>query len=169
MTFDRRILALTIYAIAWSGCETRAPQAARVVRAAPYITWIIMSGDRDDPDREFICQSDPRTECVISASRPNQPVFSDVHLYYHAEGVETKYAGSVQIGFFESPAGSRNVAIDFTVKKEQSIISQSVTNVVTSKPGTFAMTFDVSRTLTETGTSQAIHDEVNVVVKELTR
>ena len=124
-----------------------------------------MSGDRENPDRDFVCQSDPRTECAIPASRPGDPVFSDVHFYYHGGASETKYAGSVHIGFFEGQPESQTIAVAFTVKKGQSIANQSVANIVSSKPGAFPMKFDVMGTASETGKSQPIRDEISVVIK----
>ena len=54
----------------------------------PHVSWVIMYGDVETPDREFACQSEPRTECIVPASRPDNKVFSDVHIYYHGAGDE---------------------------------------------------------------------------------
>ena len=84
----------------FAGCATHVPEPAVSIPGTPHVSWIIMSGDRDNPDREFVCQSEPRTECVVPVSRPDARVFSDVHIYYHGAGAETKYTGSIQVGFF---------------------------------------------------------------------
>ena len=52
-----------------------------------------MSGDRDNPDRDFICQSNPRTACEMSASRPGEQVFAHLYVYYHPAAIETLYTG----------------------------------------------------------------------------
>jgi hypothetical protein len=92
------MIVATIAAVLNSTCAKRAPEPAGVVRGTPHISWIIMSGDRDNPDQEFVCQSDPRNDCVLPVSRPDTQVFSDVHFYYHGAGAETKYTGSIDIG-----------------------------------------------------------------------
>ena len=67
----------------------------------PHITWVLMYGDRNNADDEFACQSEPKTECVIPASRPDAQSFADVHFYFHGAGDETKYEGTTSIGFLQ--------------------------------------------------------------------
>ena len=50
---------------------------------AHHMSWVIMHGDRNNPDVEFACQSTDPTDCVVPASRPDAVVFSDTHVYYH--------------------------------------------------------------------------------------
>ena len=59
-----------------------------------------MSGDRENPDRDFVCQSDSPVRCVVPVSRPDEQVFSDVHVYYHGAETDIKYVGAIRIGFF---------------------------------------------------------------------
>ncbi len=66
-----------------SGCGARVPEPHVSMPGIPHISWVIMSGDRDNPDREFVCQSEPRAECVVQVSWPDSRVLSDVHIYYH--------------------------------------------------------------------------------------
>ena len=149
-----------------SACATRVPEPTGVARGTPHISWVIMSGDRDNPDRDFVCQSDPRNDCVVPASRPESQVFSDVHVYYHGAGAETKYAGSMQIGFFRGAAeSSRNIQTNITVQKTESITNQNVTGIVTDTPGNYAVTFGLVATSTETGKSEPIRQQVPIVVK----
>ena len=99
------VILVTAAAVLASTCGKRVPGPSGVAPGTPYVSWIIMSGDRDNPDQEFVCQSEPRTECVMPVSRPDAQVFSDVHFYYHGAGAETKYTGSIDVGFFQgSPA-----------------------------------------------------------------
>ena len=159
------MIAATIAAVLNSTCAKRPPEAPGVARGTPHVTWIIMSGDRDNPDQEFVCQSDLRNDCVLPVSTPDEQVFSDVHLYYHGAGAETKYTGSVDIGFFQGAPDSHKVQPTITVKKTESITNPSVTGIVTSTPGTHALTFDLVATLTDTGKSQPIRERVPAVVK----
>jgi len=121
-----------------------------------------MSGDRDSPDREFICQSDPRNECVMPASKPDQQTFADVHVYYHGAGAETKYTGSIQISFFEGSPGSQVVRPNITVAKNESITNQSFVNRLSSNPGTYAMRFELVAAVTGAEKNHAIRFDVPV-------
>ena len=156
----------TVAAVGSSACARRIPEPAGLAPGTPHVSWIIMRGDRDNPDRDFVCQSDRRNDCVLPASRPNAPVFSDVHIYYHGTGVETKYTGSIQIGFFQGSADeTHTVQVDRTVPKTESIVNQSITDDVTVTPGNYAITFALVATLTDTGKTQPIREQVPVVVK----
>jgi hypothetical protein len=161
----RHGLILVAIAVATCACAKRIPAAAGVAPGTPYVSWIIMHGDRDNPDREFACQSDRRDECVVPASSPDAQVFSDVHVYYHGAGSETKYTGSFQIGFFQGAANSRDMKTSITVGQDESIANQSVTGIVTTSPGTYALTFALEAIPSKTGRAQPVRDEVRVVVE----
>ena len=111
---------LIIVASTSSACARHVPEPAVSVPGMPHISWVIMSGDRDNPDREFVCQSEPRGECVVPVSRPDAQVFSDVHVSYHGAGAETRYAGSIQIGYFTGDATANTVKSNVIVKKTES-------------------------------------------------
>lgn len=159
------LIAATIAAVLNSTCAKRVPEPTGGARGVPHISWIIMSGDSDNPDREFVCQSNPRTECVLPVSKPDEQVFSDVHFYYHGAGAETKYTGTIDIGFFQGSPSSHTLQVSTSVKKTESIMPHSVTGIVTSTPGTHALTFAVDATVTETGKGQPIRERVSTVVK----
>ena len=147
-----------------SACVRRIPELTGVAPGTPHISWIVMHGDSDNPDQEFACQSDPRNECVVPASKPDAQVFSDVHVYYHGAGVETKYVGTVQIGHFGGAGAARKADSNITVMKTESITNQSFTGIVTASPGSYNVTFAMVAT-TEGGKSQRIDLQVPVVVK----
>jgi hypothetical protein len=159
------MIVATIAAVLTSTCARRAPRQAGIAPGTPYVSWIIMSGDRDNPDREFVCQSDPRNDCVVPVSRPDAQVFSHVYFYYRGAGAETKYTGSINIGFFQGSRASHDVQANITVRKDESIANQSVTGIVTSTAGRYAIASALVATSTDTGTSQPIRLEVPVVVK----
>ena len=159
------LIVLVITAVFAAACAKRVPEPAVIAPGTPHITWIIMSGDRDNPDREFVCQSNPRNDCVVPVSRPDAQVFSDVHFYYHGAGAETKYTGSINIGFFQGSSASHEIQANTTVKKTESIMNQSVTSIVTATPGTYAVSFALNASVTDTGKSQPIREQVSVVVK----
>jgi hypothetical protein len=161
----RLVLVSIAAAVFTSTCAKRVPEPVGVAPGAPHVSWVIMSGDRDNPDQDFVCQSDPRNDCVVPVSRPDALVFSDVHVYYHGAGAETKYAGSMQIGFFRGAAESRNIQTNITVQKTESITNQSVTGIVTETPGNYAVAFSLVATSIDSGITQPIREQVSVVVK----
>ena len=124
-----------------------------------------MSGDRDNPDQTFVCQSDPRNDCLVPASRPDEQVFSDLHVYYHGAGSETTYTGSIDIGDFRGSSGSNQMQTNMTVKKNESITNQSFIGIVTSSPGGYELTFDMVAVVADTGKKQPIRERVPVPVK----
>jgi hypothetical protein len=75
----RAAIVLGVAAVATSTCAQRAPRPPDLAPGTPYVSSVLMSGDRDNPDREFVCQSDPRSDCVTEASRADAQAFSDVH------------------------------------------------------------------------------------------
>ena len=144
------------------GCARSVPKAAGGPVGTPRVGWVIMMGDRDNPDREFVCYSDSPGDCVMPPSRPNDPVFTDVHLYYHPTATETKYTGTIQIGFFNSPHELRP---NVTVMPDRGAANQSVTGIVSDKPGTNALTIAVDATPTQGGATRQIREQVRVVVR----
>ncbi|HMD36338.1 MAG TPA: hypothetical protein VKH42_15285 [Vicinamibacterales bacterium] len=152
-------------AVIASGCGKRVPEPSGMAPGTPYVTWIIMSGDRDNPDQDFVCQSAPRSDCAVSASKPAAQVFGKVYFYYHGAGSETRYEGPIEIGFFQGDRASHTTKSNIAVKKNESITNQSVTGIVTSTPGTYSVTIDVSGRVVETGRTEVIRESISVVVR----
>jgi hypothetical protein len=159
------IVVALLVAVLTSTCARRVPEPTGVAPGALHISWVIMSGDGDNPDQEFVCQSNPRNDCVLSASRADAQVFSNVHFYYHGAGPETKYAGSIDVAFFQGTPDARTIKANATVPKGQTIANHSVSGIVTSTAGSYPVTFTFVATVTQTGTSQPIRETVPVVVK----
>jgi hypothetical protein len=141
------------------------PRPVETMSGAPQVGWVIMSGDADNPDHDFICQSNPRSECVIQASRADAKTNSAVYFYYHSAAVETRYTGTIQLGFLEGESSSHQLRPDFTVKPKDSVAKQSVVGIVSSTPGTYAMAIDVVAVPTGSDTKQNIQEKVQVVVR----
>jgi hypothetical protein len=125
-------------------CAQRVPQPANAAPGMPQVSWVLMSGDRDNPDRDFVCQSDPPGDCVMPATRSGEEVFSDAHFYYHGTGGETTYTGSILIGPLESSGAPYRMQAMITLKKDERIINQSVAARVTSRPGTYDVVVDIT-------------------------
>ncbi len=146
-------------------CAKGVPEPPSLERGVPHVSWVIMYGDRDTPDREFACQSNPRNDCVIPASRPDEQVFSDVHFYYHGAGSQTAFTGTVNIGFFRDSPNSGRLSVNAKAEKAESIANQSILGIVSSKPGTYELTIDVVGTVGGTGTSQPVQEKTVVTVR----
>jgi len=157
-----RNLSLIVAVVLTSACAGRAPVRSGLAPGTPHIGWVIMSGDRDNPDQQFVCQSDPRNDCVMPVSRAAAPVFSNLYVYYHRAEAETKYSGKMLIGFFRGggePAHDTNII----VPRNESITNQSISGIVTDTPGEYALTFDLAAT--SNGNSQPVREKIAVVVK----
>jgi hypothetical protein len=138
------LIAVAVAVVTCGACAQRVPQPANAAPGMPQVTWVLMHGDRDSPDREFVCQSDPPGECVMPASRPGEEVYSDAHFYYHGTGADTTYTGSILIGPLESSGAPYRMQVMTTVKKDEGIINHSVAARVTSRPGTYDVVFDIT-------------------------
>ena len=167
MNFANRVLCAAVVGAVFPlaiavGCAKRIPEPVGGHTDAPHVGWVIMSGDAENPDRDFICQSNPRDECVMPVDRPDARVLSDVHVYHHAASIETKYTGSIRIGFFDQP---HDINPNVTVKPGESPGNQSVTDFVRNKPGTYMMAIAVVATSIPTGQTLNIRDQVRVIVR----
>ena len=100
-------------------CGKRVPERTAASPGSPDVSWILMSGDRENPDRDFICQSNPRTACEMSASRPSEQVFAHLYVYYHPAATETLYTGSIRVGFFAGDAASQEIKPKISVKPNE--------------------------------------------------
>ena len=151
-----------LLAVSAAGCGIRIPTPVGGRTDAPRVGWVIMSGDADNPDRDFVCQSNPLSSCVVPADRPDARVLGHVYVYYHPAKTETKYTGSVRIGFFNAPHEFNPM---LTVKPGGSPGNQSIADFISMKPGTYAMSIAVVATPTTAGPAQNIRDQVSVTVK----
>ncbi len=130
----------------------------------PQVGWVIMYGDRDNPDAEFACQSNPLSGCVIPASQSAaQPTLSDVHLYFHPGLSETKYSGRVNIGFFGNAPGNQEIKPVITVSPG-AVGNNSVVGIVTDTPGAQTLDIDITVT-TAAGDQKQIRERVPVLVR----
>ena len=144
-----------------TGCEKRLSVPSGGSPGIPHVGWVIMVGDRENPDREFVCQSDPRTDCVMPPSQPDNQTFTNTHFYFHSGTTDTKYTGTIEIGFLE---GSRPhvVKLNTTVKGGAPAGNSSVSGIVSPNPGRYALTIAV---VAENGATREIRESVPVTVR----
>lgn len=159
-------IGVVILAVALtSTCAKRIPGSAGVPPGTPHVSWVLMYGDSDNPDSEFACQSDPRTECVIPASKSDAQVFSDIHFYFHGAGAETRYEGTINIGYWQGALASHTSRTNITVQKSGSITNSSTTGIVTSARGTYPVTVSLAATIKDTGKTTPISETIPVSVQ----
>lgn len=144
-------------------CGKRIPEPAGVNRGVPHLSWVIMHGDRDNPDQEFTCQSEPRNECEMPASQSDSQVFSDIHFYYHGAGPQTTFTGTVNLGFLEGTSNA--VPVKAVARKSEAIAHQTIYGRVSSKPGTYEIAIDVVGSVAEAGTTQPIREKIPIVLR----
>jgi hypothetical protein len=158
----RYTAALLVAALA--ACNRRIPEPVGGPSAPrqPQVGWVIMTGDAENPDREFVCQSNPRSDCVLQADRPQARSVAHVYFYYHGTTTETRYTGPITIGFFDPP---HDLNPNVTVKPGESAANQSVSDFVSTTPGGYAMTIGVTATAVSTGQPQDLGTRIEVNVK----
>ena len=160
----RRLFTCAAVAAAIVGCAKRAPEPVGVPAGVPHVSWIIMHGDRENPDADFACQSTGPRTCVLPASRTDARVFSDVHLYFHGAGSDTTYRGTYSVDFLnEGNAAAQTFPIQTNVKGDEEIANHTLTGIVTAKPGTYVLRLALDAT-TATG-STPIREDVPVRVQ----
>jgi len=137
------LLALVLTVLSQAGCLKNIPKPLNGDSNVPQVSWVIMHGDRDNPDREYGCQSNPRDECVLPASKPNDRAFSDVHFYYHGAAASTTFTGTVSIGFLERSQDASGFTVNSTVEKGGAVNYQGIIGILTSSPGTYDVTIDI--------------------------
>ena len=159
------VFAAGVVMVAVAGCGPQRPRPVEGKAGAPQVGWVMMSGDSENPNHDFVCQSNPRSECVIPVSSGDTKTNAAVYFYYHPAAVETRYTGTIQLGFLEGNSSLHELRPDFTVKPKDSPANQSVVGIVSSRPGTYAMAIDVVAGPTGSDARQNIQDKVQVVVR----
>ena len=159
LTAMTRLVALSEMTLVVGACATHTGPAPVGEASAPRVGWVIMQGPADNPDEEFVCQSNPRNDCTIPASTPDRKVFTDVFLYFHPIGTPIRYDGAAEISFLNA---THRVPLAITVDAKN-VARNSVVGIVSEKPGTYDLTFSATAT-TSAGPVQ-IADRVPVKVK----
>ena len=157
-------LAIGCVATLAAACGMHVPEPSPHPQDSPHLSWEIEAGTPTDAHGAVACRSEPRTPCVILATTDQQQSFATVHVYYHSSRSETKYTGTVHIGFFGGPTGGHDLKPSITVRANSAPISQAVTDVVTTKPGRYTVQISVVATF-GTGRTQTIEDEIEVEVR----
>lgn len=103
--------ATLLLALSALQCAERIPEPV-AVPSVPHISWLI-SSQQQDRDEQTICQSNPRTECVIRVGGTDTRLLATVHLFLHPSSVDTKYVGTMRVEFLNgSAAEAHDTRID---------------------------------------------------------
>ena len=154
-----KIVALRV-SLLLAGCGKRVPESTTTPPGIPRVGWVIMTGDRDNPDDDYVCQSGPRTpQCIVAASRPDHQVFADVHFYFHPAAADTKYTGTVEVGFMRRRSSPSECHRE---SRGQPGATHGV-GLVSSAPGPYTMTISV---VAEGAQRRTIHEQVQVEVQQ---
>jgi len=158
-----RIACAVLLSIASGACAERIPEPA-VVPSVPHISWLIASHEGNG-NEQVVCQSDPRTECVLPVGSGETRRMATVHLYLHPSGIETRYVGTMQVGFMNGSPEPHDTRVNSTVTPGSSPVNVSVTGLVTSRPGTYPMTIALSAETSTTQRPLDIRETLSVTVK----
>lgn len=119
-------------------CATHIPESTTAPPGVPRVGWVLMTGDRDNPDGHYVCQSEPRTEeCVLAPSRPDHQVFAHVHFYFHPASGDAKYTGTIELDFMQ---GAQPLTPNVSVKAGDKPAQTSVVGLVLPTTGSHQMT-----------------------------
>jgi hypothetical protein len=131
----------------------------------PHISWSIHAGTADNPEPLLVCESNPRSECIVGASRLDRQFFATLHLYLHPAAGETTYVGVAQVGFFAGEASAHRLDVKATIKPGEEPRRSMIYDRLPMKPGTYTMEIDLVATETSSPQKREIRDRVNVIVK----
>ena len=121
----------------WS-CATHIPESTTAPRGVPRVGWVLMTGDRQNPDDHYVCQSEPRTEpCVLAPSRPDHQVFAHVYFYFRPASADAKYTGRIELDFLQ---GAQPLTPNVLVKASDKPAQTSVMGLVLPTPGSHQIT-----------------------------
>lgn len=160
MTLFLTILISCIAAL--FGCVRRIPEPA-AQQTTPRISWVIRAG-AEFAQQRVVCQSDPKSECVIPASSQTPKEFAGMSLYLHPTKAPTAYRGSLEVTFFETGTGVYGTPVDRTVEPGDQPVGITVSGVLKQMPGQYVAAIAlIAYPSRQTG--REIREAVNVIVK----
>ena len=153
--------SLGLFALAMCGCASHVPEP-KPHPDAPHISWAISEGNDD----KEVCRSTEDTACSLnlSAHTGNQRI-GIFHVFLHPASADTKYVGSVDIGFFVQSDNQHVHAIDRVVERGSAPVSFSTTGNVKAA-GTYYVTVNLKATAADgSGPPVPIAARIRVDVK----
>lgn len=124
---SRHCAAAVLSTLVLAGCAKHVPEPTPHP-SAPHVTWSIAEGYGD----KEVCRSTKASRCVLTLSdeQPNRRV-GVFHVFLHAAATDTKYEGTVTIGFLAGSSGGSHVQkVDRTVPRGSDPLGISSTGIV---------------------------------------
>ena len=159
----RAYLLLASFVVAAGACAKHAPDPTPHP-STPHITWSIAEGYGGEKE---VCRSTEATSCTLDLSgvAPNRR-FGVFHLFLHAASTDTKYKGTMDIGFLGQPGESEHThPIEREIPRGNDSTGFSTTGIV--KPaGTYYVDISITATpLSGSGPALPFKERIKVVVK----
>lgn len=155
-------LMIVSLALKSAGCLRRVPEPT-TTHDTPHISWVLRAG-AEFAQQRVVCQSDPKSECVIPTSSQAATEFAGMSLYLHPTKVPTAYRGSLEVTSFETATGVYGTPVDRTVEPGAPPVGITVSGLVRQKPGQYVAA--IALIAYPSGqTAREIREAVNVSVK----
>ena len=142
-----RIVGVPLCLLA-AGCAKHAPEPSPHP-STPHISWSIGQGTTD----KDICKSTEDSSCtlVVPADTPPNRRVADFHLFLHAAPADTKYAGTIQIGFLTQETAQGHIhKVDREVPRGSEPVGFTVSGTV-APPGAYYVDVDLTATPAKAG------------------
>ena len=156
------LAVLILCGVALSGCAKHVPEPTPHPSRA-HITWSIAKGETD----KEVCKSTEAARCVLdlSGEQANRR-YGIFHVFLHAGESDTKYEGTVTVGFLGATSTPQHVQkVDRVVPRGGAPVNVSSTGIV--KPaGTYYVEVSLSATpASGTGSPMPFKERIEVQVK----
>lgn len=159
----RTHLLLAAVVLAAAACAKHAPEPTPHP-STPHITWSISQGYTGETER---CRSTEASSCTLDFSEVAQDRrFGVFHLFLHAAAADTKYKGTLDIGFLGQPGEREHThLIEREIPRGNDPINFSTTGIV-RPPGTYYVEISLMATpLAGSGPGVPIKERIKVDVK----
>ena len=130
----------------------------------PHVSWEIRTGGTTGDDDLVCASSEPSPTCVLTASTKETPTLTTVHLFLHAAAQPTTYKGVMRVPFIVGSDQKAGAAVSASVDPGSKPEGTTVSGLVTSKLGRYALTISLDATQPGTGKPQRIAQEIPVTV-----
>jgi hypothetical protein len=147
-------------ACAAHGVTHTAPDESR-----PHISWEIRTGSTTGDDDLVCASSQPSPVCVLAASTKETSALATVHLFLHAAAQPTIYKGGMRVPFISGSGQNNGTEVSADVAPGSQPVGTTVSGLVTSKPGRYALTISLDATQPGTSTPLRVAQEIPVTVK----
>jgi hypothetical protein len=166
MRFRHRVKLLWCVLLPISGaCAAHGVTHTAPDESRPHISWEIRTGGPLGGDQLVCGSSQASPTCTLAASTAQAPALATVHLFFHAAAQPTSYLGFMRAPFIEGSGQYKGGEVSATVDPGSQPVATTVSGLVTSKPGAYALTISVDATQEREATPQRIAQEIPVTVK----